>query len=137
MISGQVMATLRSCNTCSAAAIGQLTSRRFTAPGEQELREDFAYNARGERTSSTRYGTVNGSWQVGLSTFSYDAAGNQTGITHLDSSSAVIAKYTYTYDLAQQLTAENLAGTIKTYTYDAAGQVTGDGVTTYVYDNAG
>ncbi|MFT3881790.1 MAG: RHS repeat-associated core domain-containing protein [Gemmatales bacterium] len=118
-------------------AIGQLTSRRFSASGQEEVRADFGYNARGEQTSVTRYSDVAGVTQVGQTTYSYDAAGNTTGITHRDSLSAIISQMTYVYDLARELTSETVDTVTKTYTYDVAGQITSDGVASYTYDVGG
>jgi RHS repeat-associated protein len=45
-----------------------------------------------------------------------------------------VANYTYTYDLADRLTAETLTGTTTSYSYDAANQLTNDTANNYSYD---
>src|SRR2546426_9905110 len=57
-----------------------------------------------------------------------------TNLQHKNGASALLANYTYTYDLASRLTTEVLNGTTTTYQYDAANELTSDTANSYGYD---
>src|SRR5262249_60220040 len=98
---------------------------------------DTTRNARGLVTAETRYSDLAGTTTVGTSTYAYDAAGRQTGITHKDGSSNVLTQATYAYDAANRVTTETVDGTTTSYSYDNANQLTAAGTDNYSYDAAG
>src|SRR5207249_1458574 len=60
-----------------------------------------------------------------------------TAINHYNGTGTALATYVYSYDGASVLTSEVVNGTRITYSYDAADQLTADGTNTYTYDANG
>jgi RHS repeat-associated protein len=89
----------------------------------------YTYNAQNELTNETLSGTGISAEAVA---FSYDNAGNMTGLTRYSNlaETTVVAATSYVYDAADQITSitdKNSSGTTLVsyaYTYDAAGLVT-------------
>jgi RHS repeat-associated protein len=67
---------------------------------------------------------LDGTQQIGRSTFTYDANRRLSHATHFDALDAALADYDYDYDLADQLIQQVINGNTSDYTYDSAGQLT-------------
>lgn len=117
-------------------AVNLLTTRQLD-DGTNTLREDFTYTARDQMATASRYADLTGTTLVGITSYAYDAHSRLSHLQFFDGSSTSLAEYTYTYDLADRITSENLNGTLTTYTYDAASQLTNDSTTAYSYDANG
>ena len=117
-------------------AADRLTSRQFSGGGAA-LREDFAYTARNQVLTASRFSDVAGTNSAGTTTYGYDAAMRLTNLIHRDEFGTALANYTYTYDLADRLTSETRNGVTRGYGYDATNQVTTDGPNGFTYDLAG
>jgi RHS repeat-associated protein len=115
----------------------QLTGKQFGGAGQTQLREDFAYTARGDLATATRYSDVAGTTVVGTTAYSFDGAGRLTNLNHKNGSGTSLANYTYTYDNADRVSTEVRNGTTTSYNYDDTNQVTGDGTRNYSYDANG
>src|SRR5262249_21368096 len=82
-------------------------------------------------------------WDTGLGLFvvmgrtdsTYDDAGRLTNRQHKDGLGNVLQNTTYTYDLADRITAQIVDGTTTSYSYDATNQLTADGANSYGYRN--
>ncbi|MFO0852423.1 MAG: RHS repeat-associated core domain-containing protein [Gemmataceae bacterium] len=115
-------------------AAGRLASRRLTGAGAV-VRADFTYSDRDQLTGVTRSADLFGGGSVGTTSYTYDDAGRLGAITHRDPTGAVLASYTYGYDIADRLETESASGVSITHAYDDANQLkVGGGV---LYDPAG
>ncbi|VTR91659.1 rhs repeat-associated core domain protein : YD repeat protein OS=Planctomyces limnophilus (strain ATCC 43296 / DSM 3776 / IFAM 1008 / 290) GN=Plim_1050 PE=4 SV=1: SBBP: SBBP: RHS_repeat: RHS_repeat: RHS_repeat: RHS_repeat: RHS_repeat: RHS_repeat: RHS_repeat: RHS_repeat: RHS_repeat: RHS_repeat: RHS_repeat: RHS_repeat: RHS_repeat: RHS_repeat: RHS_repeat: RHS_repeat: RHS_repeat: RHS_repeat: RHS_repeat [Gemmata massiliana] len=123
--------------TVTFDGLDRQTSEQTAGTGVSATRFDYAYTARSEVASLTRYSNLAGTTVVGTTTYDYDAAGRETHLKSTSGSGTVLANYTYTFDAADQMTAKQENGTTTSYSYDAAGQLTADGATTYGYDKTG
>jgi RHS repeat-associated protein len=123
--------------TVSFDALNRQTSEQTAGTGVTAMRFDYAYTARGQVASETRYSDLAGTTVVGTTTHDYDAAGRQTHLLQKNGSGTTLAEYTYTYDAAGRMTAKDENGTTTSYSYDADGELTADGATTYSYDATG
>src|SRR5207245_4423646 len=94
-------------------AASRLTSRQFGGTSETPLRVDFAYDARNEMTTLTRYSDLAGTQVVGTSVYTFDDAGRLTNLIHKNGSNTSLANYTYTYDAADRVLTEKLNATPK------------------------
>jgi RHS repeat-associated protein len=138
-------------------AIGQVSS--LSSRGYVTYTLDYAYNAAGRLVSRTpaqgatspsaplsygfTYDDADQLTQLGITNaqtaaallilgYSYDAAGNITGITSSRDGAA-----TYTYDALNRLASVSSPGFNAAYAYDAAGNRTQAGNITYTYDAGG
>jgi RHS repeat-associated protein len=119
-------------------ADNRLTSRQFGGTNQTPLRVDFAYSARSELTTITRYSDLAGSQTVGTSVYTFDADSRLTNLKQTNGSGTSLENYTYTYDAANHVLGEQRNGTPDaTYTYDSTDQLLGDGTHTYSYDANG
>jgi RHS repeat-associated protein len=124
----------------------RLVTREYTGES-QEMRVDFTYGANGQVNTETRYDMLSGPAYmagtdvVAVTDTGYDADGNVTSIQSVDSSSAVIDAFTYTYDRAGNLQNETdtqqSVATTTTYSYDDANQLLSAGTLSYSYDANG
>ena len=119
-----------------------LSMRQWSGGGVSAARADFTYDPRGLLSSLTRYGSLDTSVLVGSSVMTHDAKGRLEHLTHKGSAGQILVDYSYTRDLADQLTEETHHGATRTYTRDALGQLTGSklngvDVETYTYDLQG
>jgi hypothetical protein len=105
--------------------VNRLTSRQFGGTSQTPLRIDLGYTARNQLSTLTRYSNLGGTQTVGSSAYTYDANQRLTNLQHLNAKSALLANFTYTYDLADRLTVEQLNGTSTTYSYVCKRQATG------------
>ncbi|MBP3957828.1 RHS repeat protein [Gemmata sp. G18] len=123
--------------TVTFDALNRQTSEQTAGTGISAIRFDYAYTARGEVASFTRYSNLPGTTVVGTTTHDYDAAGRETHLKSTNGAGTVLANYTYTYDAAGQVTTKQENGTTTIYSYDATAQLTADGAATYGYDETG
>jgi RHS repeat-associated protein len=112
--------------------VNRLTSRQVGGTGQTQMREDFTYTVRDQVATATRYSDAAGTQQVGVSTYSYDAAARLTNLQN-GGAAGMVSNFTYTYDLASRVTSETRNGTTVSYSYDAVNQLTSDGAS-YSYD---
>jgi RHS repeat-associated protein len=117
-------------------AVNRLTSRQVGGTGQTQMREDFTYTARNQVATATRYSDAAGTHQVGVSSYTYDAAARLTNLQN-GGAAGMVSNFTYTYDLASRVTSETRNGSTVSYSYDAVNQLTNDGTTRYSYDLAG
>jgi RHS repeat-associated protein len=116
-------------------AANRLTSRQFGGTSQTPLRLDLTYTNRDQVASITRYSDLSGTTKVGSTSYVYDAVGRLTNLQHKDSTNALLANYTYGYDLASRVTTEKLNGGATTsFAYDVANQLTSDGTNNYTFD---
>ena len=123
--------------TVTFDALDRQLSQQTAGSGIAAMRFDYAYTARGQVSSLTRYSNLGGSTVVATTVYSYDAAERETNLKTTNGSGTVLSNYTYTYDAASQLTAKQENGTTTSFSYDADGQLTADGATGYSYDATG
>src|SRR5262249_22027491 len=123
--------------TFSYDAANRQTQVQFGGTGLTPLRMDTTRNARGLVTAETRYSDLAGTTTVGTSTYAWDAADRQTGLTHKDGSTNGLTQATYAYDAANRVTTETVDGTTTSFSYDAADQLTAAGTDNYSYDASG
>jgi RHS repeat-associated protein len=123
--------------TVTFDALNRQTSEQTAGSGVSAMRFDYAYTARGEVSSVTRYSNLAGSSVVGTTTHDYDAAGRETHLVQKNGSGTILANYTYTYDAGDRMTSKIENGTTTSYSYDAADQLTADGAATFGYDATG
>jgi RHS repeat-associated protein len=103
-----------------------LTSRSWSGPGIDPVQVNFRYNVRGGLTDIQRFANTSSTPQViGQSHFTYDPAGNLTGLTHADGQNNPLVQYVYQYNAADELTSETHHGQTTNYHYDAIGQLLG------------
>jgi RHS repeat-associated protein len=117
-------------------AAGRLTSRELGKTGQASIRIDLSYNARSNLTGLARNQGPAPIQQVGVSSYTYDAASRLSNLQH-KRGETVLANYTHTYDVAHRLLTETLGGGTKTFTYDVTNQLTGDGTNSWSYDLGG
>jgi RHS repeat-associated protein len=118
-------------------AVGELSRRQFTGNGGT-LREDLNYTARGELESLWRYSDLAGSTVVGRTLNEYDPTGRLSNRKQTDGPGFTIWEGTYTYDLADRITAKIENGVTTSYSYDATDQLIKDGsAPTLTYDGTG
>jgi RHS repeat-associated protein len=116
----------------------ELTSRQFNDTSGHAARFDWAYNARSQVTTMTRFNDMAGTQSAGTTTYAYDTAGRTTGITHLNAASSVLASYAYQYTPGGLLSAQTVNGGTTTFGYDGADQLVSiNGGPTIGYDAAG
>ncbi|HJZ94793.1 MAG TPA: SBBP repeat-containing protein [Gemmataceae bacterium] len=116
---------------------GRLTKREFTGNGAT-LRIDYGYTNRDELNSVTRYSDLAGSTKVGDTLNTFDPGGRLTNRQHRNGSNTVLWNATYTYDLADRLTAKVENNATTSYSYDNTDQLTKDGsLATITYDGTG
>ena len=104
-------------------------NRRTSLNYSNNTTTSYAYDLAARLTGITHNGP---SGIVEALTYTYDAAGNRTGLARSNASASLLpaAVASATYDAANQQTA--FAGA--TLTYDANGNLTNDGVNTYQWD---
>ena len=122
--------------TSTYDAANRLTERDYT--GNATLRIDYGYSNRNELTSITRYSDLAGSTKVGDTQNTFDDGGRLTNRKQRDGSANVLWNGTYSYDVADQITAKIENGTTTTFSYDVADQLIKDGSSaTITYDATG
>jgi RHS repeat-associated protein len=114
-------------------AVNRLTSRQVGGTGVTQMREDFTYTARDQVATATRYSDAAGTQQVGVSSYTYDAAARLTNLQN-GGAAGMVSNFTYSYDLASRVTSETRNGSTVSYSYDAVNQLTNDGTTAFSYD---
>jgi RHS repeat-associated protein len=119
------------------SAAQRLTSRQFSGPNGQQARLDVAYTADGQVSTLTRYSNLSGTTKVGQTQVSYDAAGNLTHIQHQNGSNSTLLDLVYSYDAANRLSSQTVAGTTTNYGYDHDSQLTSAGDTSTSFDPNG
>ena len=87
-------------------ALNQLTSETQSGTGVDPARADFSYDNAGNITGLTRYSDTSGTDEVLATAYTYDNANNLTGISDQLPDSTVVASYAYTLDPANLLTEE-------------------------------
>jgi RHS repeat-associated protein len=123
--------------TVAFDALNRQTSEQTAVSGGSAMRFDYAYTARSQVSSVTRYSDLAGTTVVGTTSYDYDAARRETHQQSTNGSGTVLANYTYTLDAADRVTDKVENGTTTTYGYDVTSQLTNDGVTTFGYDATG
>ncbi len=115
-----------------------LQTRELGGTGVTVLRTDFSYTARNQVASQTNSSNLAGTTIVGAISYTYDPQGRMTLETY-NTGGSTVDTYTYTYDLADRLSSQQIDGTLATFGYDNANQLTYDGTTgaTYSYDPTG
>ncbi len=121
--------------TSTFNTLNLLSSRQVTGGGAT-LRADYAYTARHQIGTITRYDTLVGT-KVGEGIYAYDDAMRLTTLTHKNGAGTTLASYVFNYDAGSRITSQSIAGTTTTFSYSAADQLTGDGTTTWGYDANG
>ena len=101
----------------------QLTSRRWSGSSISDARVDFSYNARNERTQTTRFSDLTGANRVGRTTFAYTPTGVTSKITHLSAVDAAIVDFDYARDIVDQITSWSHHGKTINYSHDLSGQL--------------
>jgi RHS repeat-associated protein len=114
-----------------------LTSRQFSGPNGQQARLDVAYTADGQVSTLTRYSNLSGTTKVGQTQVSYDAAGNLTHLQHQNGSNSTLLDLVYSYDAANRLSSQTVAGTTTSFGYDHDSQLTSAGGTSTTFDPNG
>jgi RHS repeat-associated protein len=109
--------------------------------GVQGKRVDLSYDAASQMTGLNRYGDLAGTLGVANSSYSYDAVGRLTNLTHQHGTST-LASYGLVYDAANRITKSSGTDGTQNYTYDSTNQLTGANHTTqadeaYSYDANG
>ena len=87
-------------------ALNQLTSENQSGTGVDAARADFSYDNAGNMTGLTRYSDTSGTNEVLATAYTYDNANNLTGISDQLPDTTVVASYAYTLDPADRLTEE-------------------------------
>jgi choice-of-anchor A domain-containing protein/RHS repeat-associated protein len=105
-------------------AVGRLVSRSWSGGGVDPALAVFSYDAAGQRTGLQRFADLGGSSLVASTAYGYDAAGRLTQLTHQNGGGASVATYAYVHDAAGQLIQETDNGLTTAYGYDATGQLT-------------
>ncbi len=84
----------------------ELTSMTFSGTGLSAEALKFTYDNAGNMTGLTRYSNLAETTVVASTTYSYDAADQMTGITDKNSSGTTQVSYGYIYDAASRVTTE-------------------------------
>jgi len=84
---------------------------------------NFAYNAEGLFTTTSRYANLAATQLVATSRYGYDADGQITSLAHAKGATS-LNSYTWTYDHAGRVTADSSSDGTDSYTSDASGQET-------------
>jgi len=116
---------------------GQLTSRQFSGPNNQQARIDLTYTPAGQVATLTHYSDTAGQNKVGKSLFTYDPAGNLTQIQHQDGNGNPLLTYNSSYDTANRLSAQTVNGTPTSFGYDKDSQLTSAGGSAFSFDPTG
>ena len=87
-------------------ALNQLTSESQSGTGVDPELVDFSYDNAGNMTGLTRYSDTSGTDEVLSTAYTYDNANNLTGISEQLPDSTVVTSYAYTLDPAGLLTEE-------------------------------
>jgi YD repeat-containing protein len=87
-----------------------------------EKRVDLAYNAASEYTTISRYEDLAGTQLVATSTYTHDAAGRLTALTHAKGANT-LANYSWTYDAADRVTQFTSTDGTTDYSYDTTDQL--------------
>jgi RHS repeat-associated protein len=131
-----VQDSLGGVTTSTYDARQRLTSRQFSGTSLPAVRLDLTWTSHDQPATLTRYGSLDTSQRVGLTSYQYDPAGRLASVQHQNASSSVLASYSYTYE-GHRLKTETSNGTTVTYRYDDTDQLLNDGVQPYTYDSAG
>lgn len=94
---------------------------RITQTGAAAKRVDYSYNAAGQVTGIARFADAAGTVAIAATTYAYDGAGRPIQLTH--QGAAAINQFDYTFDDANRIITINHADGSAAFTYDAIGQV--------------
>jgi RHS repeat-associated protein len=117
-------------------AANQVISKTFQ-DGTTQLRVDFTYDQAGNVLTETRYTDVAGTQLAGTTQYGYNGANQVTSIVQTAANGVVLGSFSYTYNLAGQVTAQTVNGVTTAYAYDATGQLIAAGGQSYNYDANG
>ena len=87
-------------------ALNQLTNETQSGTGVDPELVDFSYDNAGNMTGLTRYSDTSGTDEVLSTAYTYDSANNLTGVSNQLPDTTVVASYAYTLDPANLLTQE-------------------------------
>ena len=128
-------------NSYTYDALNRVTRLTQSGTGVQSKRVDMSYDALNQMTGLSRYSDLAGLSPVADTSYTFDAVGRLTNLTHKHSGST-LASYGLAYDHANRITQSSGTDGTQDYTYDSTNQLTTANHTTmaneaYSYDANG
>ena len=101
----------------------QLSGQSWFGGGIDGVRTEVLRDARGLRTSLSRFDDEAGGSLISRTSYEYDAKARLTRLAHQNALDSVLADYEFTWDVADQLARQVTGGATTEYAYDAVGQL--------------
>jgi RHS repeat-associated protein len=106
-------------------ALGQMTRITQSGTGVAPKQVDLTYDPNGALASIARYSDLAGTQLVATSTYTYNALGLLTSLTHVNARGTTLDFENLSYDAASRITSSTDRDGTTTYTYDSRDELTG------------